>query len=230
MPRDTALHAYWNFFESFNSRDPHEFSMALHYPHVRISWRQEPRIIADAEVHALNTSWQPVLESGWDHTVGAQPQIIHTSDSKWHIQGGWTRVDSNDSPILSNHVSYIVTRIDDSWGIQCRYGTDLGDHVSNESSREAHDAVEAFRRAIRRGSREEAMKVCGPSVYVVDVGFARAVSPPEFLPLRDVGTANIEDIHAGTHSATIALTGSLNSALLYLTDQNGWRIRAISWI
>ena len=204
--------------------------MALHYPHVRISWRRQPRIVADSEAHALNISWEPLIDLGWDHTNGSEPQVIHTSADKWHIAGGWTRVREDNSPILTNYVTYIVTRIDDLWGIQCRYGTDPESSKQANGSDNAWRVVESFRRAITRRTIDEVWNVCGPTVYTIEVGSVRRVSTQEELPLRDIAGANIELIQNGVHSATFAVTGNLNSALLYLTDESGWKIRAISWV
>lgn len=230
MPPDTALRAYRNFFSSFNTRDPHEFSMALHYPHVRITWRSQPRVIADAEAHALNLTWQPFIDQGWDHTNGHEPQVVHTSTDKWHIAGGWTRVRSDDSPILTNHVTYIVTRIDDYWGIQCRYGIDPEPNSKAADTDVPLRVVDSFRRAIGRRTLDDAWNACGPTVYAIDVGSVRKVTSAEELPLREITGGNVELVQSGLHSATFAVTGNLNSALLYLTDENGWRIRAVSWI
>lgn len=230
MPRDTALHAYRNFFESFNSRDPHEFSMALHYPHVRVSWRNAPGIVADPEAHAMNQSWNRLIDQGWDHTNGADPQVVHTSADKWHISGGWTRVREDNSLILTNYVTYIVTRIDELWGIQCRYGMDSepGDQSSNVD--ESWKVVDQFRRSASRGEIDGVWKTCGPVVHVIEVGKVRRFSAMDVLPLKEIAAANIEHIHSGSHCATFAVTGSINSVLLYLTNENGWKIQAISWV
>ena len=126
MPRATAIEAYWNFFESFNTRDAYQFAVSLNYPHVRMTWRMSPTVYADAEADALQQNWQPLIERGWDHSEGLEPQIIHTSPNKVHIAGGWQRVDAHGNVILPNLVCYIVTKVYAVWGIQCRFGTDSG--------------------------------------------------------------------------------------------------------
>ena len=124
MSQQTPLDAYFNFFASFNTRDAWQFSSALQYPHVRLSSHSEPVIYADTEAHALRTSWDRFIEAGWDHTEGMEPTVIHSSDDKYHIQGGWNRIKPNGDTLLTNRVTYVVTKIDENWGIQCRYGTD----------------------------------------------------------------------------------------------------------
>ena len=230
MSRDTALHAYWNFFSSFNSRDPHVFSMALHYPHVRVSWKREPGVIADPEAHALNLTWQPVIDSGWHHTNGAEPEIIHTSTNKWHIVGGWTRVREDDSPVLTNHVAYIVTRIDDLWGIQARFGMDSELEEANEVQDPAKHVVQTFQKGIGETSGENFLNLFASPTYVIDAGAVKRAVPISSLPLRDITSANVELVQRGLHSATFAFTGNLHSGLVYLTDTQGWKIRAMSWI
>ncbi len=137
---------------------------------------------------------------------------------------------NDDSPILTNFVTYIVTRIDDLWGIQCRYGIDPEPEGKKVESEIPLRVVDSFRRAIGRRTLDDAWNACGPTVYAIDVGSVRKITSPEELPLREITGGNVELIQSGLHSATFAVTGNLNSALLYLTDENGWRIRAVSWI
>ena len=54
---DTAVGAYWAFFEGFNSRDAQRFSSALNYPHVRFSPRRTPAVVPTLAAHAAAMSW-----------------------------------------------------------------------------------------------------------------------------------------------------------------------------
>ena len=138
MSSDSAIAAYWNFFESFNSRDGQAFSAALNYPHVRVSSRGTPAIVPSLDDHAASMSWQRVLATGWDHTNGHEPELLHEAEDRAHIVGGWTRVDAQDKAVLVNRVTYIVTRTDAGWGIQCRFGTDAGTAQSSGETEAAH--------------------------------------------------------------------------------------------
>jgi hypothetical protein len=65
--------------------------------------------------------------------------------SRVHIAGGWTRYTKDNTPILSSHVTYVVTRIDDSWGIQSRFAVDPGpDGLSDEHVGTATELVRQY--------------------------------------------------------------------------------------
>ena len=232
MSRDSALDAYWNFFRSFNTRDAYEFSAALHYPHVRFSWRSDPVILADLEAHALRMSWKPFIAMGWDHTNGLEPEVVHESGDKWHIKGGWTRVDKDDNPILSNRVTYIVTRLEGSWGIQCRYGTDPNnvrpsDDIENQS---ALDIAREWYVALHAQDEELAKSLCAKAYYEINAGSVAKQSMGTDLELDSLSNMEIKTIQGGSNSATIALNGMASSVLIYLTKTEQWTIKAVSWV
>ncbi|MEJ2130370.1 MAG: hypothetical protein P8Y95_01800 [Gammaproteobacteria bacterium] len=139
-----ALEAYGRFFTNFNTRDATTFAAALHFPHVRVSPRRAPVIIDDAETHAARQSWQPFIETGWDHTTGTPGEVLHAGPDKVHVLGGWTRYTKDEQPILSNTVAYIVTNVGGRWGIQSRFGIDQGTDAGDETQASAIEAVEAF--------------------------------------------------------------------------------------
>lgn len=123
-PEASALAVYWRFFEATNSRDSRKVADTLNYPHVRLSARSKPGFAQDAETLAARMSFDPLIATGWDHTVGMQPEVLHVAARKVHIKGGWTRYDSDDKPIMTNMVTYIATLVDGHWGLQSRFGTD----------------------------------------------------------------------------------------------------------
>ena len=174
---DTALGAYWRFFESFNSRDPVRFSGALHYPHVRISPKQTPVLVPTAAAHAEAMSWQRVIASGWDHTEGHEPQLLHSATDRAHIVGGWTRVDAHGEPVLVNRVVYIVTRINGGWGVQCRFGTDGGDATQSGESDAHHQRalgmVGEYIDAYNDRHWARCVRLLSTPHYQVDVGMVR---------------------------------------------------------
>ena len=100
---------YWRFFEGTNSRDSRRVTDALNYPHVRISARGNPNVVPHRQTHAGKMSFDPLIATGWDHTVGMEPEVLHVAPRKVHIKGGWTRYDRDDRPIMTNRVTYIAT-------------------------------------------------------------------------------------------------------------------------
>ena len=230
MGPKTPLDAYWNFFESFNSRDPHRFSAALHYPHLRVSWRQDARVVADAEAHALAQSWNEIKASGWERSIGAEPHVIQSSEDKFHIAGGWTRVDKDNHPILSNRVVYIVTRIDGYWGIQSRFGTDPGGTNEDVETDNAIMRTIGWMYAHITQNKEDALRACSAPYFEIEVGGIRKVANIDQLTLRNLSEPKIERVQNGPGSVTYKVYSQADAALVYVTNRRGWRIEAISWL
>lgn len=129
-PRTASLAAYWRFFAAFNSREPASWADALNFPHVRVSGRAPLTLTLTRAEHERAMNWNKPLDSGWHHSVGAEPQVLHVSPDVVHICGGWTRFTEQHAPIMSNQVTYIITRMRvdgiDHWGMQARFGIDPG--------------------------------------------------------------------------------------------------------
>ena len=152
-PETEALAAYWRFFEGGNTADSLLFTETLHFPHVRVSGRGGAHVVPDAETHARNNSFASLFAMGWDHTVGADPEILHVASDKVHIQGGWTRYTKDNEPIISNSVVYIATLLGGRWGIQARFGIDqsLDGPTTDRTAAEAADgALEGNARTAQR--------------------------------------------------------------------------------
>ena len=96
----------------------------MSYPHTRVSATGQSPYYDTPEDYAARASWKDRVATGWVRSVGVDPVRIHESADKVHLAGGWTRYNVQDEPILRNRVTYIFTRIEGSWGIQARFGTD----------------------------------------------------------------------------------------------------------
>jgi hypothetical protein len=248
-PEAEAIAAYWRFFEGTNSRDPVQVTNALNYPHVRISARGKPGIAWERAAHADKMTFDAMLETGWDHTVGAEPRVLHVSDDKVHIQGGWTRYNSVDEPIMSNEVCYIVTRVDDTWGMQSRFGTDSElfwgkpadgpprpavDFAANSAAAEA--VVRAALTATGRDNQAAAAHFHYPHLMVFPGNIEIIESDsdmPEFLPAVPADHCQLAAIQVGATGANVMFSAAygerLASGLLMVKVDNGrWGIKGTS--
>ena len=240
---ETPLDAYWNFFTTFNSQDARRFSQALHYPHVRISPRRTPVVVPTVDDHAANIGWQTFIDSGWDHTVGAEPTVIHESDDRAHIAGGWTRYDGNETPILTNHVTYVVTKGASGWGIQSRFGIDgdLGGSHADAAITLVEDYIDAY------NDRDWAAcaKCMHFPTFKVDVAQVRSWDSAEAIvdalaegPWHFVTEKAVSVVQSGEHAVTVAVEIVLDGgdqpeeALFFVTQEGdeGWGIQARSII
>ena len=247
MSSDSAIAAYWNFFESFNSRDGRAFSAALNYPHVRVSSRGTPAIVPSLDDHAASMSWQRVLATGWDHTNGHEPELLHEAEDRAHIVGGWTRVDAQDKAVLVNRVTYIVTRTDAGWGIQCRFGTDAGTAQSSGETEAAHARavalVEDYVDAYNDRDWQQCAGLMATPHFKVDVGLVREWQDRDSLqtafrdgPWHFVTEISARAVQGGPNSVTVALDGVLDGGdrtlkgVFFLVNKDGWGIQARSII
>ncbi|MEE9516357.1 MAG: hypothetical protein V3V52_04600, partial [Candidatus Adiutricales bacterium] len=57
-------------------------------------------------------------------------EIVHLSDHKAHGAGQYSRYNAQGEKFWTNQVVYIITNVNDNWGIQARFGLDF----SRESS------------------------------------------------------------------------------------------------
>lgn len=116
--------AYYQFFRADSAKDAEGWAAVMSYPHVRVSARGTGLYFETPAEYAAGATWSAREATGWVRSVGVEPVRVHESDDKVHLAGGWTRYNASDEPILRNRVTYILTRIDGSWGIQARFGTD----------------------------------------------------------------------------------------------------------
>ncbi len=193
-PTPTA--AYWAFFERFNAKDPVGWAGAMSYPHVRVSAaastaraaaRQvSPRTASgyyptadDYAAMARNAGWERFEVTGWVRTQGVTPRVVHRSPTKAHLAGGWTRHRADDSEIISNRVLYVLTRTDEGWGIQARFGVDSYSN-SDDFSTTAAGAVEAVGELVADLAKDDLDK------------FARRIS----FPLTIVGVGRVQQLES----------------------------------
>ena len=145
MTYDSPEAAYEAFFTHFNAEDAPAWANVMHYPHVRVSaGTGSDACYETPQDYAARASWDRFKADGWVRTQGIEPVRIHESDDKVHLAGGWTRYDAADEPIRSNRVTYILTRLEGSWGIQARFGTDSFEEAADTdpSQQAALDIVE----------------------------------------------------------------------------------------
>ena len=116
--------AYFEFFRADAAQDGEAWAAVMSYPHTRVSATGTSPYYETPEDYAARASWTARVASGWVRSVGVDPVRIHESADKVHLAGGWTRYNARDEPILRNRVTYILTRVEGSWGIQARFGTD----------------------------------------------------------------------------------------------------------
>lgn len=167
--------AYREFFRADSAQDAKAWAAVMQYPHVRVSAIAQPAYYETPEEYAARASWTKREATGWVRSVGVEPERLHAgrgaeTAGKVHLAGGWTRYNAQDEPILRNRVTYVLTRIDGSWGIQARFGTDSFVEGETYDTAPATQAVAEHLRALARGAAEAAAALCRDPFTDVGIG------------------------------------------------------------
>lgn len=239
-PEDT----YWEFFRADRAKDAERWAAVMSYPHVRVAAPTGTAYFETPEAYASNASWEAREATGWVLSRGAEPVRLHESADKVHLAGGWTRYNIDDEPILSNRVTYVLTRLNGRWGIQARFGVDSFDE--NESYDTAATAavsvVERFHAALANGEFEACASLCSYPLTEIGIGqveqFKDAAAARErFAAMTDRSEAS--EVHAaqmGSRGVVVSVTASgetgrtVNSVFLVGNREEQWRIAGVSAI
>lgn len=258
-PTPTA--AYWAFFENFNAKDPLGWAGAMSYPHVRVSATQQPRrgdgpsprtasgvypTVDEYASMAANAGWERFEATGWVRTQGVTPRVVAASESKVHLSGGWTRHRADDSEIITNRVLYVLTNMDEGWGIQARFGID-GYAKGADRSAQSEAALAALGRlmaTLEAGDVEPWLNCFHYPLTLVgapgavdtmdDAGAMRAAYgnwAGEALPISYTADVIAAGQNGVTLSQSIARGGdSFHQAFLVAERDGDWKILAVSAI
>ncbi|MYE11110.1 MAG: hypothetical protein F4X99_05510 [Gammaproteobacteria bacterium] len=229
--------AYHQFFRADSAKDAEGWAAVMSYPHVRVSARGTGLYFETPVEYAAGASWSAREATGWVRSVGVEPVRVHESADKVHLAGGWTRYNANDEPILRNRVTYILTRIDGSWGIQARFGTDS---FREGEAVDASAPIDVVREHLNRLAAGD-FDVAGSSVShpLVDVGIghvdryrnhAQVVEGLAAAAGRPRSVLDVHTVQAGTRGAVVAATweatdgARVQAVLLVGRPEGAWRI------
>lgn len=210
----TPQDAYWKFFESLNARDAAGWAGVMSYPHVRVSPEGAGKIFRSAEEYAADALWEPVADAEMVRTQGLKPTVVHEEVDKVHLAGGWTRFRPDGDPILKNRVTYILTRVDDGWGIQARFGVDS---VTDEDVTPMERISIIVVRQFLDAWRTRAFAVCARQCHfpVTDIGISSILtiadaealaSELESMPRLGSSFESLEALQSGKLGVNVAAT------------------------
>jgi hypothetical protein len=182
---EAGLDAVDNFIEGFNSRDPDRWVESLNFPHIRTTPGADNHIIEDAETYVAAVDYQPIINSGWDHSAWDYKHIIHVSEHKIHVAGQWSRFNRENELIMSTPVVYVVTCMDGKWGIQARFAVDfVAENDLGETQRPAFKIIEAF----VQGFNNKNMRSCATLLHYPHVD----IRPGQIIHLTDSASFSLE--------------------------------------
>jgi len=180
---DIGLAAVDQFINTWNSRDPEQWASSLNYPHVRPSPMGPIQAAPSAEAYAAGVNYERVISSGWDHSEWDYKHVIHVSPDKIHVAGQWTRVNAEGETILTIPVTYIVTCVDDHWGIQARFGCDYaGDDDTSGFELRAFRHLDTFIHNWNQGNHEACAEMLNYPHYRVGIGALETINEASEMP------------------------------------------------
>lgn len=244
---DTPEDAYFGFFRADSAKNAEAWADVMHYPHVRIPARTGSQLFYcdTAEEYAARADWTAREATGWVLSRGMEPVRAQESADKVHLLGGWTRYNADDQPILANRVTYILTKIDNSWGIQARFSADTFTGSDNGEAAEAAIAVATqYMAAMQRSDVQAAAQLCRYPFLEIGIGEVKRAENPADLaqlygtkpPSPKAVAAEAQAAQSGTNGVTVTLTttyeeGDPEHTLLIIgKEPTAWRIAGISTI
>lgn len=189
LTEQEALDAVETFITGWNSRNPATFAATLNYPHVRPAAQGGGRVFANAEEYAAATSFDQALASGWSYSRFDSKRVVHLEGNKAHVAGQYSRYREDDSVIWTNQVTYVVTEVDGSIGIQARFAAGFVP-ASEEERKEAEwagiEVVKAFLVAFNaRDKQAWAATLNYPHVRLAGQRVRVSETPEEFIEAFD---------------------------------------------
>jgi len=179
-----ALEAMDRFITTFNSRSPKEWSLSLQYPHVRVSARMDPNITMTAEEYASGIDFERLISMGWDYSQWDSKEILHLSDNKAHGAGQYSRFNAQGEKYWTNQVAYIITRVNNNWGIQARFGIDFSRKTSMDTDKVESIAAEVIQKFIKAANERDQVTQVGlinfPYLEINPGGVNRCANAEEF--------------------------------------------------
>ncbi len=245
MPYESPEAAYEGFFYHFNREDSTGWATVMSYPHTRVSSQGRRTWFETPEDYAQINPWPVFKEAGWVRTEGVTSERIQESDDKVHLAGGWSRINADNEPYISNRVTYVLTRLPAGWGIQARFGTDsfepgedttasegaalevVGQHLDAWDARDLDGCAALARYPLTD------VGVGAVERYEDAAGYTAALAAQNWSPTTS-REANAYQV--GRTGANVAVTATLEdgrreqAVFLVADGDDGWRIVARSRI
>ena len=118
MSAQLARRAIELFFEGFNAEDDGRIRESLNFPHVRIA-SGSVRVVEGPE--QFETPFAALKEiEGWHHSTLDRAEVIHEGADKVHFDVAFTRFHEDGSAYATHQAVWVVTRVEEHWGIQAR--------------------------------------------------------------------------------------------------------------
>jgi hypothetical protein len=106
-----------DFIAGLNARDIEKCRKSLNYPHIQIAG-SDVSILNDPE--SFQIDFQSLADEGWTYSTLDSCAMRQNCDEKVHFEVQLSMHRANDSRYATYQALWVVTRQEETWGIQCR--------------------------------------------------------------------------------------------------------------
>ena len=229
----SGLDAVDRFLTTWNSRDPENWAASLNFPHVRPSPFGEINVTDTAETYVAGVNYGQLIKSGWDHTEWDYKHVLHTSPSKIHVAGQWSRYSAAGDIILTTPIVYVCTKINGEWGIQSRLAVDYADEDTDTSGlmTRSMNLIQDFIGHYSTGTRDACAELLNFPHFSIGIGeLTMTAEPGDFKTSQaTLATESAVAVQTGTHAMNVAVElsitgGSVNrraQGVINVNDRGG---------
>ena len=118
MSEEQAKMAIEDYFRAFNAQDEEAMRARLHFP---FSWiiNNRVRLVMEPKDFVPPTI-QLIKQESWAKSQIDWMEVVQVWDDKAHIKLAYSRFKADGTKYVTHEALWIVTRIDDHWGVQCQ--------------------------------------------------------------------------------------------------------------
>jgi hypothetical protein len=106
-----------NFFTALNARDIEGCRRTLHYPNIQIAGNE---IIILNGPESFQIDFQLLANEGWTYSTLDSCSMRQSCNEKVHFEVQLSMHRANDSRYATYQALWVVTKLEGTWGIQCR--------------------------------------------------------------------------------------------------------------
>ena len=108
-----------HFMAGLNHYDAKAMDAAMHFPHVRFAGGQI-KTYPKAGDNPMDLFERLKREDDWKYSSWVSRELVQCSDTKAHYALSYTRFRSDDTVIGVYESLYVLTKVEQAWGIQLR--------------------------------------------------------------------------------------------------------------
>ena len=111
-----ARAALEEYFRAWNAADNDAVAAISNFP--RLSLGQNGQVVVRETPEEIETDFEVLKQSSWDHTTLDLAEAVHVSSDKVHFRIVFSRYTADGSPYTTMPALYVITNQSGHWGLQ----------------------------------------------------------------------------------------------------------------